>query len=422
MDRSGKDFKLLSTFFLLSLALSNKVSASSDLRHPCNSPCLLISTPTRILAVDYGNQSSFAVISNLSNANGYYVDVHYKLGYLFWSDRTERKIKRSNMDGTNITVIHNDTNCVGLAVEWNSMRLYWTENIKKTISVSDLEGNNRNIVLSTTDYPRGIAVDPQQGLMFWAAMSKIEKSNLDGTQRDIIVSSNLSSAHSITVDRKRKRVFWVDYIKDQIESVNYSGSNRVLLSRIQGVINLFGIAFTSSFLFVGEWHGNTVFKVNASNGTVVSSVQFASSAPSGSRGIYGYDSTLQPPATCPALPAPTDGAILGCPRNASVNYDTVCQFLCNNRYLGHGSQERRCLLNGTWSGQEFVCQTVTCPLPINAVFLGCKTGETEIINGTECRFSCKEESKVAGSTARRCIKDGKWSGAELACTAYFSKA
>ena len=131
--------------------------------------------------------------------------------------------------------------------------------------------------------------------MFWAAMWKIEKSNLDGTQHDIIVSSSLVSAHSITVDRKRKRVFWVDYTKDQIESVNYSGSNRVLLSRIQGVINLFGIAFTSSFLFVGEWHGNTVFKVNASNGTVVSSVQFASSAPSGSRGIYGYDSTLQPP-------------------------------------------------------------------------------------------------------------------------------
>ena len=31
MDESGKDFKLLSTFFLLSLALSNKVSASSGM-------------------------------------------------------------------------------------------------------------------------------------------------------------------------------------------------------------------------------------------------------------------------------------------------------------------------------------------------------------------------------------------------------
>ena len=158
-------FSSLNDFLKLiqkSIVFAN-ISVSPDLKHPCNSPCLLISTPTRILAVDYGNQSSFAVISNLSNANGYYVDVHYKLGYLFWSDRAERKIKRSNMDGTNITVIHNDTNCVGLAVEWNSMRLYWTENIKKTISVSDLEGNNRNIVLSTTDYPRGIAVDPQQG-------------------------------------------------------------------------------------------------------------------------------------------------------------------------------------------------------------------------------------------------------------------
>ena len=60
---------------------------------------------------------------------------------------------------------------------------------------------------------------------------------------------------------------------------------------------------------------------------------------------------------CPALPAPTDGAILGCPGNASVNYDTVCQFLCNNGYKGYGSQERICQHDGTWSGREFICQS-----------------------------------------------------------------
>lgn len=97
-------------------------------------------------------------------------------------------------------------------------------------------------------------------------------------------------------------------------------------------------------------------------------------------------------------------------------YDTVCRFSCNEGYIGSGSQVRRCQYNGIWSGQEYICQPVTCPLPTNAVLQGCKSGETEIINGTECRFSCKEESKVAGSTVRRCIKDGKWSGAESSCT------
>ena len=60
--------------------------------------------------------------------------------------------------------------------------------------------------------------------------------------------------------------------------------------------------------------------------------------------------------TCPALPAPSNGKRLGCPLNGTVYYDTVCQFSCNNGYIGFGSQVRRCQHNGTWSGQDFVCR------------------------------------------------------------------
>ena len=130
---------------------------------PCNSPCLLVSLTTQIVALDFSNIQSYLIISDLSRAVA--IDVHFSLGYIFWSDETERNIKRANIDGTSITVIHDNIGvCEGLSVEWNSSQLYWTDKTNDAISVSDLDGNNRGILISSNlDEPRGIALDPNCG-------------------------------------------------------------------------------------------------------------------------------------------------------------------------------------------------------------------------------------------------------------------
>ncbi len=114
--------------------------------------------------MDFNNGTSYPIISNLAGALA--IDIHFSLGYIFWSDYIENNIKRANIDGTNIiTVDHSNTGVfAGLAVEWRSMQLYWTDEINKTISVSDLEGNNRRILVSSNlSQPEGITVDPNEG-------------------------------------------------------------------------------------------------------------------------------------------------------------------------------------------------------------------------------------------------------------------
>ena len=113
--------------------------------------------------MDFDNVTSYDIITGISRAVP--VDVHFTLGYIFWSDVRENKIKRSCFDGTKLTIIKDNVGvCDGLAVDWISSQLYWTDTTYNTISVSDLEGNNTRILFSASlDEPRGIALDPEQG-------------------------------------------------------------------------------------------------------------------------------------------------------------------------------------------------------------------------------------------------------------------
>ena len=131
---------------------------SLALRRPCNSPCLLVADFRSVLALDYDNKSIFPVVSVSPRVRD--VDFHYNQGYIFWCD--VRSIQRSNMDGTNITVIHYGVRCRGLAVEWDSFQLYWTSSFQ-TIMVSDLDGNNKRTVVSSLLGPTDIVLDPHQG-------------------------------------------------------------------------------------------------------------------------------------------------------------------------------------------------------------------------------------------------------------------
>jgi len=129
----------------------------------CTPPCLLFSNTTDIIALDYKTSAADSVVSGLTRVVA--IDVHFSLGYIFWSDVLEKNIKRSGIDGSGTTIIISSIGvCDGLAVEWRTSQLYWTDTTHDTISVSDLAGNNqRNLLSLGLDEPRDIALDPDNG-------------------------------------------------------------------------------------------------------------------------------------------------------------------------------------------------------------------------------------------------------------------
>ena len=132
---------------------------------PCNSraPCLLVTTRSYILSLDYNNGAIDPIIITSSSrpTPGTAIAYDVSRGYLFWCNTIG--ILRSNIKGTDIRVLihsNGELGCSGLAVDWKSSQLYWTD--RSTISVSDLDGNNKRVLLST-NFPLKIALDPERG-------------------------------------------------------------------------------------------------------------------------------------------------------------------------------------------------------------------------------------------------------------------
>ena len=133
-------------------------------------------------------------------------------------------------------------------------------------------------------------------LMFWidtGNISKVERSTLYGTQRVTLAVHYNTYRAGMTLDRRRKLIFWLSE-GNSIESIDYNGQNRRKVFQ-RGGVNFRAITFISSDLFaINRWSSGSVYRLNPSNGKVKSNVTIEGYW----RDVYGlvaYDSALQLP-------------------------------------------------------------------------------------------------------------------------------
>ena len=159
-----------------------------------------------------------------------------------------------------------------IAVDWASNNWYFLDDTKELILLCAFKSLPKNKFVCKTilsvhlSKPRGIALDPNEGLMFftvWGANSaKLERAELDGSARQILVDTKIVYPYGLTVDFPLKRVYWVDTYLDYIEAVGYDGNNRKTLLRGSPVQNLYSVAVFENSLFLTSWHNNSILRVN----------------------------------------------------------------------------------------------------------------------------------------------------------------
>ncbi|VDK47362.1 unnamed protein product [Anisakis simplex] len=152
---------------------------------------------------------------------------------IYWSDIREKKIFSASRNGTNVTTfISNGLDITeGISLDWVARNLYWVDSSLNTIEVASLDRPDARAVLihENVDQPRGIAVDPRKGLLFWTDWGqkpRVERSYMDGSERKILVDTKIYWPNTIALDFTTDRVYFADSKLDYIDFVNYDGTGR----------------------------------------------------------------------------------------------------------------------------------------------------------------------------------------------------
>ncbi|XP_064073317.1 protein cueball isoform X2 [Vanessa tameamea] len=130
-------------------------------------------------------------------------------------------------------------NIQGLAFDPVTGKMFWTDTNERSvywISLWPRPKNNiyGNLLIKMDDeIPRDIAVDSCRGYIYWTNTNitkpTIERARFDGSERKIIVDTNIHMPVSIAIDQKTKRLYWADDkegIHYSIESSDLEGKDR----------------------------------------------------------------------------------------------------------------------------------------------------------------------------------------------------
>ena len=98
----------------------------------------------------------------------------------------------------------------------------------------------------------------------WSVPPRIVRTKLDGTEPKVIVS-NSGRANSLTIDYTDRRLYWTNQDTHRIESVNLDGTNRqrVLSEDLPQPVS---ITLYDDFIYWTDWETQTIERANKTNG------------------------------------------------------------------------------------------------------------------------------------------------------------
>jgi len=308
-------------------------------------PSLLFAHKTDIRKLSLDRPSMTPIVNNTRSSCA--VDFNFKTGMVFWSDVMEEKIYKAPIDsGFNKTLVISSgvVTADGLAVDWVYSHLYWTDTGTNCISVADLSGLSRAVLVEDQlEEPRAIALHPAKGWMFWSdwgLVPKIERSGMDGSNRQVILKDIVRWPNGLTVDLALDKLYWVDAKLNTIGSSNLDGSDaRTVLFSTQYLRHPFSISVFSDLMYWTEWDTHAIYQANKLTGANITALTTTDSSqlPMVVQVYHPYRQPDYPNLCIPfnghcshfCLPAPHERTACRCPTHLQM--DTADNRTCKEK-------------------------------------------------------------------------------------------
>lgn len=138
-------------------------------------------------------------------------------------------------------------------MDWIHDLLFWTDSGTRRVEVATLDGSQRAVLAaSDLDKPRAIAVHPGDAIVFWTDWGnskfllifsvifvdlitilnfvgpnpKIERADMDGSNRKSVIVSEIFWPNGLTIDYTDSKIYWADAKHHVIERATFDGRER----------------------------------------------------------------------------------------------------------------------------------------------------------------------------------------------------
>lgn len=125
----------------------------------------------------------------------------------------------------------------------------------------------------------------------WGSVAMIEKASMDGASRTVLHNTSLTWPNALTLDIPTQTLYWADASLDKIERSSVDGSNRQLLLSQPGSLHPFGIAVFGGQVYFSDWIRSSLLYANDTMGGSVLSLTGRITRPAG---IQVVDQLKQP--------------------------------------------------------------------------------------------------------------------------------